>query len=174
MRARAENACIALIARDDVPSCAGARHRVCGAGGRRRTPKVHSTCARADVPVCVVPEPGACSASHELPSRYDAPNTCTGTRTNSPKAYSKNYHFGQQNYVPRRATPTRIASHGAPQARKQAILGDLGRYSTKAASKSPPTKSYSVGLLLGVPVPEPAFLRSDPNTSEISTPNHNP
>ena len=31
----------------------------------------------AHVPVCVVPEPGACSASHELPSRYDAPNTCT-------------------------------------------------------------------------------------------------
>ena len=29
------------------------------------------------VPVCVVPEPGACSASHELPSRCDAPNTCT-------------------------------------------------------------------------------------------------
>ena len=77
MRARAENACIAPIARDDIPSCAGARHRVCGAGGRRRTPKVHTTCARADVPVCVVPEPGACSACHELPSRYDAPNTCT-------------------------------------------------------------------------------------------------
>ena len=34
MRACAENACIAPIARDDVPSCAGARHRVCGAGGR--------------------------------------------------------------------------------------------------------------------------------------------
>ena len=31
----------------------------------------------AHVPVCVVPEPGAFSASHELPSRYDAPNTCT-------------------------------------------------------------------------------------------------
>ena len=29
------------------------------------------------MPVCVVPEPGACSASQELPSRYDAPNTCT-------------------------------------------------------------------------------------------------
>ena len=29
------------------------------------------------MPVCVVPKPGACSASHELPSRYDAPNTCT-------------------------------------------------------------------------------------------------
>ena len=28
----------------------------------------------------------------------------------------------------------------------------MGRYSTKAASKSPPTKSYSVGLLLRVPV----------------------
>ena len=27
--------------------------------------------------MCVVPEPGACSASHELPSRYGAPNTCT-------------------------------------------------------------------------------------------------
>ena len=27
--------------------------------------------------MCVVPEPGACSASQELPSRYDAPNTCT-------------------------------------------------------------------------------------------------
>ena len=41
---------------------------------------VHLTCARADthVPVCVVPDPGACSASHELPSRCDAPNTCTG------------------------------------------------------------------------------------------------
>ena len=37
-----------------------------------------------------------------------------------------------------------IASRGAPQARKQAIWGDLGRYSTKAASKMPPTKSYSV------------------------------
>ena len=34
MRARAENACTAPIARDDVPSCGGARHRVCGAGGR--------------------------------------------------------------------------------------------------------------------------------------------
>ena len=31
----------------------------------------------AHVPVCVVPEPGAFSASHERPSRYDAPNTCT-------------------------------------------------------------------------------------------------
>ena len=29
------------------------------------------------MPVCVVPEPGACSASHELPSRCDAPDTCT-------------------------------------------------------------------------------------------------
>ena len=27
--------------------------------------------------MCVVLEPGACSASQELPSRYDAPNTCT-------------------------------------------------------------------------------------------------
>ena len=27
--------------------------------------------------MCVVPEPGACSASQELPSRYDAPKTCT-------------------------------------------------------------------------------------------------
>ena len=26
---------------------------------------------------CVVPELGACSASHELPSSCDAPNTCT-------------------------------------------------------------------------------------------------
>ena len=41
------------------------------------------------------------------------------------------YHFWQKNYVPRRATPTRIASHGAPQARKQAIWGDLGRYSSQ-------------------------------------------
>ena len=32
---------------------------------------------RLYVPVCVVPEPGAFSASQELPSRYDAPNTCT-------------------------------------------------------------------------------------------------
>ena len=55
----------------------------------------------------------------------------TGARTNSPTAYSKNYHFWQKNYVPRRATPTRIASHGAPQARKQAIWGDLGRYSSQ-------------------------------------------
>ena len=29
-----------------------------------------------------------------------------------------------------------------------AKTGDLGRYSTKAASKMPPTKSYSVGLLV--------------------------
>jgi hypothetical protein len=34
------------------------------------------TCGRAST-ACVVPEPGAFSASHELPSRYDAPNTCT-------------------------------------------------------------------------------------------------
>ena len=70
----------------------------------------------------------------------------TGAQTNSATAYSKNYHFWQKFSDARRATPTRIASHGAPQARKQAILGDLGRYSTKAASKMPPTKSYSVGL----------------------------
>ena len=35
------------------------------------------TCGRAST-ACVVPGPGACSASHELPSRCDAPNTCTG------------------------------------------------------------------------------------------------
>ena len=59
------------------------------------------------------------------------PGQPTGTQTNSPTAYSKNYHFWQKFSVPRRATPTRIASHGAPQARKQAIWGDLGRYSSQ-------------------------------------------
>ena len=86
----------------------------------------------------------ACTSRREQPG--------TGTRTNSPTAYSKNYHFWQKKYVPRRATPTRIASRGAPQARKQAIWGDLGPYSTKAASKvaSHEVVLRSVGLLLAL------------------------
>ena len=71
----------------------------------------------------------------------------------SPTAYSKNYHFWQKKLRPTARAPTRIASRGAPQARKQAIWGDLGPYSTKAASKvaSHEVVLRSVGLLLRVP-----------------------
>ena len=69
-----------------------------------------------------------------------------------PRRPPKTTTFGKKKYVPRRATPTRIASRGAPQARKRAIWGDLGPYSTKAASKvaSHEVVLRSVGLLLAL------------------------
>ena len=73
----------------------------------------------------------ACTSRREQPG--------TGTRTNSPTAYSKNYHFWQKKYVPRRATPT----HRVPRSAAGAKTGDLGRFGAILQSKSPPTRAHS-------------------------------